>query len=148
MAELRGSKQHSRPVAEGDSPALDGAETGGFDKVIELQATSSGRAAAAHRHAHASPHAHGPQHLTKRWQERSARGWAELRGLPWRLWTPRARGLVLLNLVSKQADPWRGRNCTGKGTVRVRCRRAAGQCTSLHHTTEPFQPPLPGCRSC
>ena len=94
MAKMHADVRY-RPLGGEDSPTADAAETGAyFDKVIELQASSNGAAGA--RHAARTP----------RWQERRG-GAAEHWLLPlWhsiarRLFTPRVRGLVLLNLVRR-----------------------------------------------
>jgi hypothetical protein len=94
MAELRGKHpgqtlRHHRAEL-GDSPLAEATENGTlFDKVIELQATTSS----------VKP--------KPKWQERPHNGW---QGLPAvvvaarKLFSPRVRGLVLLNLVSSQSS--------------------------------------------
>lgn len=98
MVELRSNKylqqvhrQH-RSATEGDSPSAD-PENVTFDKVIELQATTTSTSSSRPLR-------------TAKLHERSTGSWQSLPGalasVGKRLFTPRIRGLVLLNLVRVQ----------------------------------------------
>ncbi|GAB4823037.1 hypothetical protein N2152v2_010083 [Parachlorella kessleri] len=101
MAELRGGKHLNTQGPrhhygdQGDSPVMARLENGNslFDKVVELQATTASK----------SPNSTGGNGVLikqrPRLQERGANGWRALQNVFRRLFTPRLRGLVLLNLV-------------------------------------------------
>lgn len=88
---LRGLRYHRAPANDGDSPLLEHSENGTFDKVIELQATST-----------APKHPTRQANAGKRPSAHTA--WQLLVSWACQLCTPRVRGLVLLNLVSAAAE--------------------------------------------